>query len=207
MGCSVVSSQFYETDLSRGFVRGYQFQVLRSSGPAITAQGFTNRVAIPWGQDHHRMFDERFGRTITVSVMERTCRRPTTGLNWTRTSLTATDPAPRVTYAMSENSLKMQDPRNSPRRRVTGGRGRGGGVVNPLLRASGWHLLGTARMGTHLGNSVVDGYGRCHDVKNLFIIDGSVFVTAGAVNPTSTIQALALYIADHFKNNSRHLLD
>ena len=80
-------------------------------------------------------------------------------------------------------------------------------LVNPLVHPAGWHLLGTARMGTNGGNSVVDGYGRCHDVKNLFIIDGSIFVTAGAVNPTSTIQALALYIAEYFKQNSRHLLD
>jgi choline dehydrogenase-like flavoprotein len=62
-------------------------------------------------------------------------------------------------------------------------------------------------MGSHGSNSVVDGYGRCHDVKNLFIVDGSIFVTAGAVNPTSTIQALALYVADHFKKNSRRLLE
>jgi choline dehydrogenase-like flavoprotein len=62
-------------------------------------------------------------------------------------------------------------------------------------------------MGTHSGNSVVDAHGRCHDVKNLFIIDGSVFVTGAAVNPTSTIQALALYIADYMKQNARHLLD
>ena len=54
---------------------------------------------------------------------------------------------------------------------------------------------------------MVDAHGRAHDVKNLFIIDGSIFVTVGAVNPTSSIQALALYIADHFKGNSRHLLD
>ena len=62
-------------------------------------------------------------------------------------------------------------------------------------------------MGGNSDNSVVDGVGRAHDVKNLFIIDGSVFVTSGSVNPTSTIQAIALYIADHVKNNSRHLLD
>jgi len=80
-------------------------------------------------------------------------------------------------------------------------------LANPLLRAAGWHLLGTARMGADAGNSVVDSYGRSHDVKNLFIIDGSIFVTAGAVNPTSTIQALALRIADYFKQNARHLLD
>ena len=62
-------------------------------------------------------------------------------------------------------------------------------------------------MGTHGSSSVVDANGRSHDVKNLFIIDGSIFVTAGAVNPTSTIQALALYIGDYVKENARHLLD
>jgi choline dehydrogenase-like flavoprotein len=36
-------------------------------------------------------------------------------------------------------------------------------------------------------------------VKNLFVIDGSIWVTSGGVNPTSTIQALALYIADRIK--------
>jgi len=39
----------------------------------------------------------------------------------------------------------------------------------------------------------VNAWGRSHDVKNLFLVDGSVFVTSGGVNPTSTIQALALY--------------
>jgi choline dehydrogenase-like flavoprotein len=62
-------------------------------------------------------------------------------------------------------------------------------------------------MGADQANSVVDRSGQTHDVKNLFIIDGSVFVTAGAVNPTSTIQAVALLMADEFKHNARHLLD
>ena len=52
--------------------------------------------------------------------------------------------------------------------------------------------MGTARMGIKKNKSVVNEYGRSHDVKNMYIIDGSVFVTAGAVNPTSTIQAFAL---------------
>ena len=56
-------------------------------------------------------------------------------------------------------------------------------MVNPPLRPAGWHLLGTARMGTEPSNSVVDGYGRSHEVKNLFIIDESVFVTAGGLIP------------------------
>ena len=79
-------------------------------------------------------------------------------------------------------------------------------TANPLLKEAGWHLMGTARMGTDKSNSVVDGNGRSHEVKNLFVIDGSIFVTAGAVNPTSTIQALALYIADYVKDNARHLI-
>jgi choline dehydrogenase-like flavoprotein len=43
---------------------------------------------------------------------------------------------------------------------------------------------------------VIDAEGRCHDVPNLYIVDGSAMVTSGGVNPTSTLQAVALYIAD-----------
>ena len=50
-------------------------------------------------------------------------------------------------------------------------------------------------------------WGRCHDVKNLFIVDGSIWVTSGGVNPTSTIQALALYIADSMKQRLATLFD
>ena len=72
---------------------------------------------------------------------------------------------------------------------------------------AGWHQVGTCRMGNNPETSVVNGWGKCHDVKNLFIVDGSVFVTAGAVNPTSTIQALALYIDDLIKTNIGNLFD
>ena len=58
------------------------------------------------------------------------------------------------------------------------------------MRYSGWHLLGTARMGDDPQDSVVDGFGRTHDVENLFVADGSVFVTSGGCNPTSTIVGL-----------------
>src|SRR2546430_4239879 len=68
-------------------------------------------------------------------------------------------------------------------------------AVNPLLRAGGWHLMGTARMRTDPERSVIDAEGRCHDVPNVYVVDGSVMPTCGGVNPTSTIQAAALYIA------------
>ena len=67
--------------------------------------------------------------------------------------------------------------------------------------------MGTARMGTDPAKSVVNEWGRTHDVKNLFIVDGSIFVTSAGVNPCSTIQALALYIADRIKSNLSNLFD
>ena len=73
------------------------------------------------------------------------------------------------------------------------------------MRQSGWHLMGTARMGKNPLDSVVDKWGQAHDVDNLFIIDGSVFVTGAAVNPTPTIQALALRTADYIIANRNDL--
>jgi len=61
----------------------------------------------------------------------------------------------------------------------------------------GWHTLGTARCGKDPATSVVDPYGRAHDVPNLFVADGSIFVTGSSMNPTATIAAFALRAADH----------
>jgi choline dehydrogenase-like flavoprotein len=71
------------------------------------------------------------------------------------------------------------------------------------MRYSGWHLIGTALMGNDPSTSVVDGWGRAHDVDNLFIVDGSVFPTSGGVNPTSTIVAFAARTADYLIANRR----
>jgi choline dehydrogenase-like flavoprotein len=49
-------------------------------------------------------------------------------------------------------------------------------------------------MGDDPATSVVDSYGKAHDVANLYIADGSIFVTAGSANPTCTISALALRV-------------
>src|SRR5262249_49391383 len=78
-------------------------------------------------------------------------------------------------------------------------------VTNPL-RPSGWHLLGTCRMGDDPSTSVVDRWGGSHDVPNLFIVDGSVFVTSAAVNPTTTIQAPALRTADYLERERAGLM-
>lgn len=83
------------------------------------------------------------------------------------------------------------------------------GKMGEILQAAGgedvWganrtaHLMGTCRMGADPGTSVVNVDGRAHDVPNLFICDGSVFPTSGAVNPSLTIQAVAARTADRIR--------
>lgn len=58
-----------------------------------------------------------------------------------------------------------------------------------------WHLMGTARMGNDPSKSVLNKFCQSHDHKNLFIVDGSSFCSSGGLNPTLTIQALALRAA------------
>ncbi|MEA3176811.1 MAG: hypothetical protein QOI59_334 [Gammaproteobacteria bacterium] len=65
------------------------------------------------------------------------------------------------------------------------------------------HLLGTCRMGNDPALSVTDKYHRAHDVPNLFVCDGSSFVTSGRGQPTMTIQALAFRAADHMARFAR----
>lgn len=71
------------------------------------------------------------------------------------------------------------------------------GQMTSLDDASASHVGGTARMGHNPNTSVVNAYGQCHDVKNLFITDASVLPTQGCgLSPSLTIQALALRTAD-----------
>jgi choline dehydrogenase-like flavoprotein len=125
------------------------------------------------------------------------------GINEVRLDQDLTDshgiPAPLVRYRLSSNSQRMME--FGVARAADALRAAGATQVfttNPL-KPSGWHLLGSCRMGDDQSGSVVDRWGRTHAVDNLFIVDGSVFVTSAAVNPTTTIQAVALRTADYIK--------
>jgi choline dehydrogenase-like flavoprotein len=109
-------------------------------------------------------------------------------------------PAPKVSYTVDENSRRLLDHGIEQAKKMLTVAGALTTNVDPFMQESGWHLLGTARMGDDPENSVVDRWGQAHDVDNLFIVDGSVFVTGAAVNPTPTIQALALRTADYIVN-------
>jgi len=72
----------------------------------------------------------------------------------------------------------------------------------PPLGKGGYHPMGGTRMGEDPNESVVDPNLRTHDLENLYITSGGVFVTAGASNPTLTIMALSLKAADHIHKNA-----
>ncbi len=206
--CCILSKQFYETDLERGFVRGYNMQVTRGSGPLTTAMTGYLSGTIPWGEGHQEAFAKRFDHVASVGII---CEDLPEAHNTVTLDPELTDsdgiPAPKITYRYSKNSLDMLSHGMDRAEEALRAAGASEVVRSAPLAQSGWHLLGTARMGNDPETSVVNSWGRSHDVKNLFIIDGSIFVTSGAVNPTSTIQALSLYIADNMKKNLTSLFD
>ncbi len=195
-GIPAMSQQFYETDPRRGFVRGYTLLLERSFGPLHHAWGGFSGHPVAWGEDHHKTMRRRFPHVIRVTVMGEDLpeehNRVEIDPNLKDTSGI---PAPRVVYGYSENSLKMLEHGGTMARQAL----RAAGVADILdsgLVTPAYHLMGTARMGTDPRKSVVNASHKAHDVPNLYVVDGSSFTTSAAVNPTSTIGALALRAAD-----------
>ena len=211
MACSILSQEFYETDPNRDFVRGYGLHSGRYTTPMTYALGgYGIDAPIAWGAEHRRKFDEQYPYSagLTVVTEDLPHEHNTVTLD---PDLTDSDgiPAPKITYEVCDNTKAMLAHGEARAEEALFAAG-----AKEVLRSdgkvwyrAGWHQMGTARMGNDPEKSVVNGWGRSHDVKNLFIVDGSIFVTSGAVNPTSTIQALALYIGDSIKNNIANLFD
>jgi choline dehydrogenase-like flavoprotein len=202
------SHEFYETDPSRGFVRGYSYQLGRGIGGITEAITSTAAGRLPWGADHHDVYRGLLHRRIAMAAI---CEDLPEAHNRVTLDPVLKDahgiPAPKIDYTISDNSHRMLDHAIARATDILHAAGATDiGVDRPILYG-GWHLLGTARMGNDPDRSVVNGWGRSHDVKNLFIVDGSIFVTSGGVNPTSTIQALALYVADAIKQRLATLFD
>jgi choline dehydrogenase-like flavoprotein len=204
----IQSQEFYETDLSRGFVRGYTYELSRGSGPVNTALTGLSRGRIPWGTDHHQAFRKMYNRMTSIFAV---CEDLPEEHNTVTLDASLTDghgiPAPKIDYTLSDNSRRMLDHALARGSEVLRAAGATDIITTAPIQMAGWHLMGTARMGTDPTRSVVNEWGRSHDVKNLFIVDGSIFVTSAGVNPTSTLQALALYIADQMKQRLANLFD
>ncbi len=114
-------------------------------------------------------------------------------------------PVIRFHYKYGDNEQKMSvDMVNAAREMFDEA---GFEVVNARqeILTEGWsiHELGTARMGTDAKTSVLNQFQQSHDVKNLFVVDGSSHVSASCQNPTWTIMALAWRSCDHLADQLR----
>ncbi len=114
-------------------------------------------------------------------------------------------PAMRVTYTDHPDDLKnLLVPHRQGDADRGGGRGARRSWPDPVApQTNSVHLLGTCRMGNDPKTSVIDKYHRTHDVKNLFICDGSSLVTSSRGQPTMTIMALAFRAGEHIAGFAR----
>ena len=205
-GQAIQSMQFYETDTSRGFVRGAKWNVMPSGGPLGMRAGYGGKpVKESWGENFHRNLKANMGRSFEWGIIAEDLPDETNRVVLD-TSLTDSDgiAAPKIIYKSSDNTSKLIDFHIARAVEAHEAAGAVSTSVTRLMRDCGWHLLGTARMGEDAATSVVDQYGRAHDVPNLYVIDGSIFVTSSGVNPTATIMALALRCVDHLVSERRN---
>ena len=101
-------------------------------------------------------------------------------------------PVAKVTFNLHDNDKKMIEFGKNKVMELM----QAAGAEEVVQEARYAHLVGGARMGTDPRTSVVDKFGRSHDIPNLFVCDGSVMPTQGSANPGLTIQSLAARTAD-----------
>lgn len=199
-GQHLTSLQFYETDAARGFVRGAKWGLQTAGGlnTAIRRDPWGDYV---WGADFHRGLMQRLDRGARWGIIAEDLPEEHNDVTLDP-ALTDTDgvPAPKIRYRTSENTKRIMDFHVERAKESLAAAGARDVAASPSMVHCG-HLLGTCRMGRDSRDSVVDPWGRSHDVPNLFIFDGSVWPTASGVNPAATTAALALRNTEYLIEN------
>jgi choline dehydrogenase-like flavoprotein len=187
----VSSEQFYETDESRGFARGFSLQTVAP-------------LPIDWAEHVHA--DGHWGQALREymrdynhwTVLAVLCELLPLAENRVTLSSYADDygmPVANFSYSLCEN-----DKRNiAYATKVMEEIWSGAGAQDTLKIDRFAHLVGGCKMGFSPDDSVVDSSHRAWEVPNLFISDGSVFPTEGAANPALVIMALADRLAGLLK--------
>ncbi len=203
-GQALYSMQFYDTQPDQDFVRGAKWDMMPSGGPLGIRAGYKSNTNVDdaWGENFHRNMRETFGHSLEWNICAEDLPEDSNRVVLDDSLVDADGiPAAKVVYRKSENTKRLLA--FQMERLVEAHQAAGALRVesNDAVQDVGWHLLGTARMGTDPATSVVNEYNRTHDVPNLYIIDGSVFVTSSGVNPTASITALALRCVEHIAKN------
>ncbi|WP_028022382.1 GMC family oxidoreductase [Enterovibrio calviensis] len=177
-------------DPSRGFVGGFEMETLSLGLPFMAA--FLKPGA--WGKDfaeNMEGYEKMAGMWIVGEDMPRESNRIT--LN-TEVKDSFGLPVPNVHFDDHPNDVAMRNYAYKKGGEVY--EAVGAVKVHNVVPYPSTHNLGTNRMSSKAQDGVVNQWGQTHDIKNLFISDGSQFTTGASENPTLTIVALAIRQAD-----------
>ena len=175
----------------RGFVGGYELETLSLGLPFMAA--FLDPGG--WGRDFSSaldMYDHMAGMWIVGEDMP----QEKNGVTLHAELKDAYGlPIPDVHFDDHENDIAMRNHAYGQGRAVYEAVGAVRTFPTPPYPST--HNLGTNRMSEKPEDGVVNKWGQTHDIKNLFVSDGSQFTTGASENPTLTIVSLALRQADH----------
>ncbi|MGH9073437.1 MAG: GMC oxidoreductase, partial [Acidimicrobiales bacterium] len=188
----VSSEDFYETDPSRGFARGFSIQTV-SPQPI----GWAEHVLADghWG-GALREYMRDYNHWTTVGVLNELLAEPENRVTLADELDPYGLPVARFDYSLCDNDRANIAWSTQVIKDIL----HAGGAQDILTIDRYAHLIGGARMGTSPANSVVDSDQRVWGVPNLYLADGSVCPTQGAANPALTIMALASRLADRLSN-------
>ncbi len=185
-----LTEEFYETDPKRGFARGFAIQTVGPLPIAFAKQMMTAKGAWGWGLRRVMMdYNHWAAFGFLGEILPHADNRVQVARETDRFGI----PIAKVTFNLHENDTKLIEYGKNKTMDVM----RAAGAVEVVQEARYAHLVGAARMGTDPATSVVDRFGRTHDIENLFICDGSILPTQGSANPGLTIMALAARTADY----------
>jgi len=190
---------YYRADPKRGFYGGGGIDARFDFYPAGFALFGLPSDAPKWGLEYKQMFGHYFNRTMSLLAHS-------TSLPMEKNSVTLDPdvkdawnlPGVRITFENHPDDIANMKWLLERQLEIFDAMGAKKAWPQPVESFStSRHLMGTCRMGSDPRRSVVNPYGRTHDVANLFVVDGSNFVTSARQQPTATIQALAYRSADH----------
>ena len=185
----VSSEDYYETDPSRGFARGFSIQTV-SPQPI----GWAEHVAAEghWGREM-REYMRDYNHWTTIGVLNELIPSADNRVTLAHEKDQYGLPVAKFTHSLSRNDKDNIAFSKKVILDILGASG-----AQDVLTISRYaHLIGGARMGTSPSNSVVDRHHRVWSVPNLYVADGSVAPTQGSANPALTIMALSSRLAEH----------
>ncbi len=185
-----LTEEFYETDPKRDFARGFAIQTVGPLPIAFAKQMMAARGNWGWGMRRIMMdYNHWSAFGLLGEILPWADNRVTLSEETDQFGLRVAN----VNFELHDNDIKLRNYGRDKTEEVM----RAAGAQEVVQEARFAHLVGAARMGSDPATSVVDGFGRTHDIANLFVCDGSILPTQGSANPGLTIQALAARTADY----------